>query len=405
MQKMTAFFVRAWPLLAFAAVWLALRVFWLDGDSGIPSFWEYGYHVTDEGYYLSGGKERFLWGTFVDLARDESLTYGYASGLQWLSYLAHLCFGLSTWAWRIPFVLIYFVAACAGFRHVARRSGNAFALAVCLAFSCLPLVIVYERTASNDALIGAMLVMAYVVASGKGVWRIVVSAVLTGAMVLVKPSVWVLMPIVLSGVLNERKTRAWWLDAVLFLVLAALAVFGWRAVTALTLLGDAAANGVSAWRIMELLNAHYPLPDLFDFATHFKGFSAFPRDPSIQLLAAVAVLISALPFAMFLRNLCARKWNGHLLLYVFIPAYVAAVCVMNTIYTHYFLPVIAMLPLMFSAMREDLDGERPDRAAWKGWATGALAVAGFLGVALFFVAAYREMGFETSSSVEKGVFS
>ena len=48
----------------FVAVWCALRVFWLDADPGVPSMWEYGYNATDEGYYLAGGKEKYLWGYF-----------------------------------------------------------------------------------------------------------------------------------------------------------------------------------------------------------------------------------------------------------------------------------------------------------------------------------------------------
>jgi len=45
-------------LATFALVYLALRVFWITCDTGIPSIWEFGFHTTDEGYYLCGGKER-----------------------------------------------------------------------------------------------------------------------------------------------------------------------------------------------------------------------------------------------------------------------------------------------------------------------------------------------------------
>jgi len=343
-----------WPIVVFSVVWLAMRIFWLDGDSGIASMWEYGYHVTDEGYYLSGGKERFLWGTFVDLPRGECLTYGYAAGMQWLSYLSHLVFGLSTWAWRIPFVIIYGFAWLVLFRFVSRKSGSLFALATCLSVSLIPLVIVYERTASNDALISAFLVVAYVLARGKGVWRIFAAAVLTGAIVLVKPAVWVLIPIPLAGVLMERKTRSSIVDAVLFVAIAIASAYGFRGLVAWSVVDDAARAGLSPFAVLDRLNAHYGLPDFFDIATDFRAFAAFPRDPTSAALAGVVILLSALPLAMFFRNLLRRKWTGNLLLYFMVPAYVGAVSVMNTLYSHYFLPMVMLIPIVLSAMHEDL---------------------------------------------------
>ena len=64
------------PFLLFVLGWLLLRIFWIDCDSGIPSMWEYGFHVTDEGYYLGGGRDMFLWGSFVDLPRGGCMSYG-----------------------------------------------------------------------------------------------------------------------------------------------------------------------------------------------------------------------------------------------------------------------------------------------------------------------------------------
>ena len=50
-----------WVLFfAFAAIYLAARLPWIACDPGVPSMWEYGYNATDEGYYLDGGKEKFL---------------------------------------------------------------------------------------------------------------------------------------------------------------------------------------------------------------------------------------------------------------------------------------------------------------------------------------------------------
>ena len=83
-------------LFVFVVIYLLFRLPWITSDSGILAIWEYGYNATDEGYYLSGGKEKFLWGHFVDLSRNEAFTYGFSAGTHFLSYIAHLCGGLST---------------------------------------------------------------------------------------------------------------------------------------------------------------------------------------------------------------------------------------------------------------------------------------------------------------------
>ena len=342
---------------AFIALWCALRIFWIDADAGVPSLWEYGYNVTDEGYYLDGGKEKLIWGHFVDLSRNEAFTYGFSAGTHWLSWFAHLLFGLSTWTWRLPFFAIYFVAWLAMFRHVSRRSGPASAFALCTSFSLVPMVVAYERTASNDALIAALLVLSYVCAAGRSMWRIAVGGVLTGMISLVKPSVWVLLPIAAAGVAEGRDIRQCLKGLLLFASVAVAAVFACRMAVVLSVLPDAANAGVSAWEVIRKTTTHYPLPSVFDFASHFKGLSAFPRDPSIQFLGVVSPLIVSVPFAMAAKNVVAKRWNGHLLLFLAVPAYVAAVSVMNTIYTHYFLPVILMLPIIMNAVVRELEQE------------------------------------------------
>lgn len=181
--------------LAFVAIFLLFRIPWLDCDAGIPSMWEYGYNVTDEGYYLVGGKEFFLHGHFVDLPRAETATYGYAPGLHYLSLLAHYCFGLSDWAWRIPFVLINFCAWSALFVFLTRKTCALTAFLVLAAFSMMPMVIAYERTASNDVLIGSLMVLSCVLAYRGGWCRLIFSSLAIAAVSLVKPSVWVLLPL------------------------------------------------------------------------------------------------------------------------------------------------------------------------------------------------------------------
>ena len=382
--------IKFWALfIAFVAIYLLSRLPWITCDPGVASIWEYGYNATDEGYYLAGGKEKYLWGFFVDLPRNEAFTYGFSAGTHWLSYIAHLLFGLSTWAWRLPFLVIYLCAWLAMFCHVAKRTGPDASFAVCTSTSLIPMVVAYERTASNDALIGALLVLSYVCASGRTRLRKVLAGALAGTIVLVKPSVWVLLPVVAAGVVQERELRSCLKDVAVFAVAAVVSVVICKLFVALSVMPDASRAGVSVWEVVRKTTTHYPLPSLFDFASHFKGLSSFPRDPSIQLLGPVAPMISVIPFAMAVRNVVSRRWNGHLLLFAALPAYVAAVSVMNTIYTHYFIPVVMMLPILFSAgVSEAESGGAGNAADWKPAAWTSLVIAAACGIGALFLASY-----------------
>ena len=335
-------------LLAFAALWLALRLPWLGGDAGIPSMWEYGYNVTDEGYYLVGGKEKLLWGNFVDLPRAETATYGYAPGMHFLSYAAHKVFGLSDWKWRIPFVAINFAAWIVLFLALARKLRPLGAFLVCAAFSCIPMIVAYERTASNDVLIGSLLVMSCVAATGTERWRLAVPAFLVTPIMLIKPSLWALLPLVVCCVLMERKTRSRLIDAAVFAgaFVAAFALV--KLSLYLVTLPEASANGVSVAEIIRRMDARYGLPNILDFATDFKGVSCFPRDPSGTMLGPLTLFLVPLPVFFFLRRISWRTAFG-----IFIPAYVGAVSIMNTIYTHYFIPALMAVPLLWMFMSEE----------------------------------------------------
>ena len=376
-----------WLCMAlFALVYLALRLFWLDGDPGIAAAWEYGYNATDEGYYLDGGKEKYLWGRFVDLSRHEAFTYGFSPGTHALSYLSHLVFGLSTWTWRIPFFMITCLAWFVMFAYLARRSGGWRALALCVSISSIPMVIAYERTASNDVLIGSLTVMAYVLATGRAKWRLAAASLVTSLIVLIKPSVWALIPVVMAGVLQTPRFKRWWIDAGCFVAMTVVGVCVCKLLTVLSVLPDAKAAGISAWEVVKRTTTHYPLPPLFDFASHFKGLSAFPRDPSYCMLGIAAILVFVLPVALTMKNLVHRRLNGNTLLFAGVSAYVAAINVMNTQYTHYFIPALMMMPIMLDAAATEVEAvEGADTPGWRKEAPGmalALAMCAVVGVLL-----------------------
>ncbi len=378
-------------LSAFAVVYLALRVFWLSGDPGIPAIWEYGYNATDEGYYLCGGKEKLLWGCFVDLPRTEAFTYGFSAGTHGLSYLAHLLFGLSTWTWRIPFFALTGLAWLTTYVYLAKKSGALRAFLLCLAFSSVPMVIAYERTASNDVLIGALTVMAYVLATGATRWRLFASAVLVSLVVLVKPSVWIVLPIVAAGVLQTRKFCRPWMDVACFAAVAVLGIVLCRVAVALAVWPDAQRAGVTIWEVVRRTTTHYPLPSLWDFASHFRGLSAFPRVPSYALLGVTTAFAVILPAILFLRRVAGGRLNGNTLLFAAVPAYVAAINVMNTQYTHYFLPALMLLPIVTDAAVDELTADGADVTApvWRKMLPALGLSVAACAVGLLFLASWQ----------------
>ena len=221
-------------------------------------------------------------------------------------------------------------------------------------------------------------------------------------LILVKPSVWILLPIVASGVVEERKFSSAIKDIVLYLIVAVVSVFFWRLLVALSVMPDAAHAGMSVWEIVRKTTTHYPLPPIFDFASHFKGFSAFPRDPSIQLLGVVAPIMFSIPFCVAAKMVAGRRWNGHLLLFVSLLAYVAAVSVMNTIYTHYFLPVVIILPIAISSMSFELEelSQELNKATWR-----KSAVPFLLTVALCIIASILIASLSKNPSVVQNYYS
>lgn len=352
-------------LAAFAMTWLGLRLFWLDGDAGIPSVWEYGYNVTDEGYYMGAAKDKFLWGAFNDLTRGESFTYGYSALTQWVSYVGYRVFGLSDWKWRLPFVLLYFIGWCLAFRHAARRIGPLPAFCTTATLACVPVTVIYERTAGNDVTIAALFVTAYCLAVGTERWRLILPAVIAGSIILIKPSLWILTPLLLAGVLDGRKTGRRWIDVTIFLSVLALSVWGWRLLAILSVLPETTANGTSASEIIRRTTTHNALPSLLDILTLLKGFSSFPRDPCFKLLSVEAALFSAVPLTMAAQAVLRRRWTPRLILYLFVPAYVAAISVNNSIYTHYFHPMMVFLPILWSEIVSDLSAEAEASEGWK----------------------------------------
>ena len=369
---------------AFVAVWCGLRVFWLDADPGVPAIWEYGFNATDEGYYMGAAKDKLLRGVFCDMDCGESFTYGYSSLTHWLAYLGYAAFGLTDWGWRVPFSALYLAAWCMMFCYARRRCGGFQAFLLCAALSSLPVVVAYERTACNDLAIGALAAIAFCLASGAGVWRIFAAAAVVGSITLIKPSVWVLLPVVAAGVVSVRKTRSAWLDIALFAVSALAAIWLWRLAAVLSVMPEAKLHGMSAAEIIRSTTTHNQLPSLFDFDQLFRGFSSFPRDVCFKSLAAAAAFVATAPLAMAARAALSRRWSWRILLFLSVPAYVAGVSVNNSICLHYYHPALMLLPVVFAEIHAAFGEDAPETSQWRPQAVAVAMAAVVAAAAAFF---------------------
>ena len=368
---------------AFVAVWCGLRVFWIDADPGVPAIWEYGFNATDEGYYMGAAKDKLLRGVFCDMDCNESFTYGYSALTHWLAYLGYAVFGLTDWGWRVPFFVLYLAAWCMMFVYIRRRCGNLQSFLLCTVFSSLPVVVTYERTACNDLAIGALAVLAFCLASGGGVWRIFAAAAVVGSITLIKPSVWILLPVVAAGVLSVRKTRSAWLDVALFAISALASIWLWRLAAVLSVMPEAKLYGMSASEIMRATTTHNQLPSLFDFGQMFRGFSSFPRDITFKSMAAVAAFVSVVPLAMAAREVLSGRWGWRILLFLAVPAYVAGVSTNNSICLHYYHPALMLLPVVFAEICAALGEDGAKDARWQPQAM-VVALSALVAVAASF---------------------
>ena len=354
-------------LAALMVAWGMTRWLWLECDGGVTSLCEYGYFATDEGYYLGGGKEKVCNGIFVDLMRGEACTFGFSPLTHLLSWFSYLVFGLKTWAARVPFFLINMMAHGALFLFLARRTRPWRAAVLCACVMFTPWVVMYERTASNDVLIGSLFVLSYVAACGRKAAGVVVAGVLCALIAWVKPSAYVLLPILLCGVWSARKTRFRALDFGLFggafLLVAGLK---WVLIP-LLLQPDVALNGVDVATIVRRTTSYYALPNLAKVERVFAGISAFPRTPSATLLSVWAVLLTVLPLTMLAWCVCGRGrvvWSRRWILYLTVAAYSFAIAIMDIYYAHHLFPVVFFMPVLWMEMRKDLRADAPKLPVW-----------------------------------------
>ncbi|MBP7638749.1 MAG: glycosyltransferase family 39 protein [Kiritimatiellae bacterium] len=335
---------------------IVTRWLWIDCDGGTPSLTEYGYFATDEGFYACGGKQKFLLGRFISLIRANPNTFAICPASHLLTWLAFSLFGQNTWAHRFFPLLLNTGAWLAAYAYLSKKTLAWIAFLLCACVALNPLLLVYGRTVCNDTLMASLLLIGYVVTRRQARWAPFAGGCLFGLGVWIKPSIWLLALFGLSGAAISPCVRRRWPRIGLFALGFGLSCCLGFALIRLLIHPEAVLQNVTVDELLAASDSSYPLPNPFDWSATFRGVSSFPRFPSGGLLSMWIPLFLILPALLLLRRLTERplRWDGRLLLYLVPPLYAGGIMIMPVYYAHYFIPVIAFLPVIWLEARHDL---------------------------------------------------
>jgi len=198
--------------------------------------------------------------------------------------------------------------------------------------------------------------MAYIITRQKGRLMPFLGGCVFGLGLWIKQSIWLLVLFGIGGAwlspsVKSRPQRIAFF--VLGFVVSCCLQYG---LIRLLIYPDAVVQEVSIDELLAASDSSYPLPNPFDWISTLKGFSSFPRVPTGGLLSVWIPLFLVLPSLLLLRRLTERpfRWDGRLLLYLVPPLYAAGIMIMPVYYAHYFIPVIAFIPILWFEARHDL---------------------------------------------------
>jgi hypothetical protein len=367
------------PRLFFGGLLLLLiigtRWAWIDCDGGTPSLTEYGYFQTDEGFYSSGGKQKLLFGRLINVTRASPCTYAICPSTHVMTWAAFRIFGQTTWAHRVFPLLISTLAWLCLFHFLSRKTLAWIAFLLCAVCLLNPLMTVYGRTACSDSLMASVVLLGYIMARRKGLLFPFLGGFVFGLGLWVKQSIWVLFPLGLAGAAMTASAKGRWSRLACCALGFLVSVFIQYGLIRLLIHGDALSQNVTVDQLMKISNSSYSLPNPFDWVSTFKGVSSFPRFPTGGLLGVFIPLFLVLPALLLLRRLTDSpfRWDGRLLLYLTLPLYATGIMILPVYYAHYFIPVIAFIPILWLEARRDLK-LWVGRERWLAFALMALAV-------------------------------
>jgi len=344
---------RRFGLAVVLLVSLAMRIPWRNADVGNEGFWTYGYFVTDEGYYTSGGRLSVLNGHCLDPEMNEPPTFGAAPAMHYLSALSYRIRGITYDACRWPTMLACSAGWGGAFWLTASVTHPLIALAITLPISLNPLSLTYERASSSDATVGAFLLLALCLLRSRHRFAFLAGGMFFSLAPAIKATGIAFVPLILLTTLTmsyRRWTRiGWGLLGYLF---------GWGIL-----------HGINDWILLshpshtdpEMLRgdcsaaagASLPLPTR-EQAIH--AIPIFPRYPVDTKLGIFIAWCLALPAWGAISHL-ARGWNRRLqrpALYLGMLVFAMAMSIQTASTERYFLPLIMLTPWILANARASI---------------------------------------------------
>jgi hypothetical protein len=285
---------RRWLIgLGLCLILGALRLPWRNADGGNWAYWSYAFFVTDEQLYTDGGRVAVLTSRFLDPEMSEPPSFLGSWGMHFLSYLGYRLDGLTLSAERWPSMLLAIMGWLAAYVVVSRRTSEVLAGIVVLLISCNPASLTYERVASTDVVIGALVVMAYALVTSRALWKTGLGGVCMAYALTVKPTAFpflILFGLAVLARSEQRWRRLTCALASLFVCFGILWAARQACLHAVMRDLDPATVTYEARRGSSLLdNLDYSL-------SHWlKSYSIFPRWPIAPQLGLLAIGLFALP--------------------------------------------------------------------------------------------------------------
>jgi len=347
---------RQWRFLGaciMVAVSLAARLPWHNADAGNPGLWTYGYFVTDEGYYTSGGRLQNLTGHCLAPELLDPPTFGAAPAMHYLSALSYRLRGITYDACRLPAMLASAAGWSSAYWMTSYVTHPAVALGVTLVLSLNPLSLTYERASSSDAMVGAIVIMAVCLLRSRKIW----SWFPAGALLALAPAIklsgiaFVPLAVLVAVTLPPRR----WLR--LGLAAAGFAS-GWAALHGLTgwvLRSHPSQMDTTVLRNLCSMSAGCIPPTTLDQT--LRALPVFPRYPVDTRLGIFIAWCLALPAWAAIAHVTRgwRHWRSRrLALYLGVLAFGTALAIQVNPVERYFLSLVPFTPFLLVNARASI---------------------------------------------------
>jgi len=327
----------------------ALRIPWLWADGGNAGMWTYGFFLTDEGAYTSGGRLAHLTGKFLDPEMSEPTVFGYAWGMSFLSYLSYQLIGLSWIAARLPTVCAAMAAWTLVYVLASRRTKPWLAGLLTAILSSNPISLTFERVASTDVVLGSLAVAGYWMLLQRPVWPAALAGAFLALATSVKTNAVGLLPLLVLAAFLQRDRK--WQRVIWFA--AGLCVGWFLLVTARDACLRAAIPPGSAWTAQELSRDQLMGLTEFQPDVWLRALSIFPRWPvSNQLGPLLPWLLLLAPWYLITCRRRTGRWiTPRSLPCVGMLIYLGMLAIQARCTLRYFIPLLYFAPLLLITAR------------------------------------------------------